>query len=140
MKKVMNTAIIYFVAAMVGGVFYREFTKLNVFSGQTVLGVVHTHLLALGVAVFLLAAILFKVTNLENNRLFRRFFVLYNVSLPLMVTMMTVRGIVQVKELTISNGMNAIISGISGLTHIGVAVALFLFLRAIKKELMEGEK
>lgn len=104
------------------------------------MGVVHTHLLALGVAVFLLAAILFKVTNLENNRLFRRFFVLYNVSLPLMVTMMNVRGIVQVKELTISNGMNAIISGISGLTHIGVAIALFLFLRAIKKELMEGEK
>lgn len=140
MKKIMNTAITYFVAAMIGGVFYREFTKLNAFSGQTVLGVVHTHLLALGVAVFLLAAILFKVTNLENNRLYKRFFVLYNVSLPLMVTMMIVRGIVQVKELTISNGINAMISGISGLTHIGVAIALFLFLRAVKKELVEGEK
>lgn len=140
MKKVMNTAIIYFVAAMVGGVFYREFTKLNTFSGQTVLGVVHTHLLALGVALFLFTAILFKVTNLENNRLYKRFFALYNISLPLMVTMMIVRGIVQVKELTISNRINAMISGISGLTHIGVAIALFLFLRAVKKELMEGEK
>lgn len=140
MKKVMNTAIIYFVTAMAGGVFYREFTKLNVYTGRTTLGVVHTHLLAFGLAVFLFTAILFKVTNLENNRLYKQFFVLYNVSLPLMVSMMIVRGIVQVKELTLSNGLNAMISGISGLTHIGVAIALFLFLRGIKKELMEGEK
>jgi len=67
MKKVMNTAILYFLFAMIGGVFYREFTKINEFSGQTTLSVVHTHLLTLGAAVFLFVAVLFKLTNLERK-------------------------------------------------------------------------
>ena len=29
MKKMINTSMIYFIAAMVAGVFYREFTKLR---------------------------------------------------------------------------------------------------------------
>ena len=35
MKKLLNTAFIYALAAMAGGVFYREFTKFNGFSGRT---------------------------------------------------------------------------------------------------------
>ena len=38
MKKLLNTAFIYALAAMAGGVFYREFTKFNGFSGRTALG------------------------------------------------------------------------------------------------------
>ena len=37
MKKLWNTAFIYFWLAMAGGVFYREFTKFNDYSGETVL-------------------------------------------------------------------------------------------------------
>ena len=48
MKKLLNTAFIYALAAMAGGVFYREFTKFNGFSGRTALGLVHTHLFLLG--------------------------------------------------------------------------------------------
>ena len=33
MKKLLNTAFIYALAAMAGGVFYREFTKFNGFPG-----------------------------------------------------------------------------------------------------------
>ncbi|MHC5228601.1 DUF2871 domain-containing protein [Enterococcus sp. LJL99] len=138
MKKVMNTAIVYFVLAMIGGVFYREFTKLNDFSGQTVLGVLHTHLLALGTAVFLIIAVLFKVTNLENNQLYQKFYVLYNVSFPLMIVMMSTRGVVEVTNTTISRGVDAMISGIAGLSHIGLAVALFMLLISIKKELVNS--
>ena len=29
MKRIINTAIVYFIFAMAGGVFYREFTKWN---------------------------------------------------------------------------------------------------------------
>ena len=47
MKKLLNTAFIYALAAMAGGVFYREFTKFNGFSGRTALGLVHTHLFLL---------------------------------------------------------------------------------------------
>lgn len=138
MKKVMNTAIVYFVLAMVGGVFYREFTKWNDFSGQTVLSVLHTHLLALGTAVFLIIAVLFKITNLENNTLYKKFYLIYNISFPLMIIMMTSRGVVEVMNTSISHGIDAMISGIAGLSHIGLAVALFMLLISIKKELVNS--
>ena len=60
MKKLLNTAFIYALAAMAGGVFYREFTKFNGFSGRTALGLVHTHLFLLGTVFFLLAALFSK--------------------------------------------------------------------------------
>ena len=37
MKKYLNLSLAYAVAAMAGGVFYREFTKLNGFVGVTAL-------------------------------------------------------------------------------------------------------
>lgn len=48
MKKYLNISLIYAVAAMAGGVFYREFTKYNAYTGVTALGKVHTHLFMLG--------------------------------------------------------------------------------------------
>lgn len=53
MKKLINIAFGYALAAMAGGVFYREFTKFNGFAARTALGVVHTHLFLLGCVVFL---------------------------------------------------------------------------------------
>ena len=47
MKKYLNISLICAIAAMLGGVFYREFTKFNSFSGVTALGKVHTHLFLL---------------------------------------------------------------------------------------------
>ena len=57
MKKYLNTALIYAIAAMAGGVFYREFTKYNDFTGVTALGKVHPHLFLLGMLVFLIVAL-----------------------------------------------------------------------------------
>lgn len=48
MKRYMNLALLYAVLAMIGGVFYREFTKFNGFAAKTALGVVHTHYFLLG--------------------------------------------------------------------------------------------
>lgn len=38
MKKYLNISLIYAVAAMAGGVFYREFTKFNGYTGVTAPG------------------------------------------------------------------------------------------------------
>ena len=35
MKRIINTAIVYFIFAMAGGVFYREFTKWNGYTEPT---------------------------------------------------------------------------------------------------------
>lgn len=60
MKKLINTSMIYFILALAAGVFYREFTKFNGFSGSTALGRVHTHLFVLGMLIFLIAALFAK--------------------------------------------------------------------------------
>ena len=47
MKKLLNTSMAYMIAALAGGVFYREFTKFNGYAGETALGKVpvsYTHL------------------------------------------------------------------------------------------------
>ena len=68
MKRYMNMALVYAVLAMAGGVFYREFTKINGFTGQTALGVVHTHYFLLGVMLFLLLVLLEKNFSFTGKR------------------------------------------------------------------------
>ena len=67
MKKSLNLSLAYAVAAMAGGVFYREFTKFSGFDGVTALGKVHTHLFLLGTMVFLLVA-LFAAQGTSRSR------------------------------------------------------------------------
>ena len=60
MKRFATPALLYAVLALAGGVFYREFTKFQDFSGQTTLSVLHTHYFLLGMVVFLLLLLLEK--------------------------------------------------------------------------------
>lgn len=138
MKKIMNTSLIYFVLAMAGGVFYREFTKWNGYTEPTTLGVLHVHLLVMGTVLFLLIALFAKVTDLEKNSLFKKFFVLYNVALPFMVVMMLIRGIVQVLAIDLGKMGNGMLSGFAGLSHIAMMVSLLMLLIALKKEMVKG--
>lgn len=137
MKKMLNISFVYFWLAMAGGVFYREFTKLSEYSGQTMLGRVHTHLFALGVLLFLILALFCKDTSLSQNKSFKKFVVLYNIGLPFMVIMMLVRGIIQVQEVEVSSAVNGMISGFAGISHILVMVALIFLFIALKKEFSE---
>ena len=133
MKKYINYAFSYAVSAMIGGVFYREFTKLNGFVGKTTLGIVHVHLFVLGTILILLLGIFCALTNLEEIKQFKTFWRLYNLALPFMVIMFIVRGIVQVLGIELAKGPNAAISGIAGISHILVAIALVMLFMALKK-------
>ena len=57
-KRYLNTAILYAILAMIFGVFYREFTKFNHFTGKTNLSVMHTHYFLLGMFFFLFLMLL----------------------------------------------------------------------------------
>lgn len=131
MKKYVNVSLVYAVAAMAGGVFYREFTKFNQFTGVTALGKVHTHLFLLGMLVFLLVALFAGRLELEKQKGFALFMKLYNVGVPLTAVMMLVRGVTQVLALPLSRGASAAISGVAGVGHIltGVGLVLLLSLR-----------
>ncbi len=138
MKKYLNYSLAYAVAAMVGGVFYREFTKWNDFSGATMLGKVHAHLFLLGMLMFLLVALFAKNEDLKSQKLFRIFMCLYNVGLPLTAIMMVVRGIPEVLGLSLSRGMNAAISGIAGIGHILIGTGIILLFLSLKKYFVES--
>ena len=132
MKRYLNLSLVYAVAAMAGGVFYREFTKLNGFDGVTALGKVHAHLFLLGTIVFLLVALFAAQGDLRKQRTFRVFLRVYNVGVPLTAVMMAVRGVTQVLGMSLSAGASASISGIAGIGHILTGVGILLLLVSLK--------
>lgn len=133
MKKYLNISLVYAVAAMAGGVFYREFTKFNQFTSVTALGKVHTHLFLLGMVVFLLVALFADRLALEKQKSFSTFMTVYNIGVPLTSVMLLVRGITQVLGLSLSKGASAAISGIAGIGHILTGVGIILLLLALRK-------
>lgn len=133
MKKYLNISLIYAIAAMVGGVFYREFTKWNGFTGVTALGKVHTHLFLLGMLMFLIIALFAERHDLQKQKLFRVFLWVYNIGVPLTAVMLVVRGIAQVLNVSLSSAANASISGIAGIGHILTGVGLVPLLISLKK-------
>ena len=136
-KKYFNLALIYATAAMIGGVFYREFTKWNGFTGATALGKVHTHLFILGMLVFLLVALFSQSMDLEKQKTFRTFMKIYNIGLPILSIMMVVRGVIQVLEFDISSRANSAISGVAGVGHVLVGIGIVLLLLTLKKSAEE---
>lgn len=133
MKKYLNYSLAYAVAAMAGGVFYREFTKFNGFDGVTALGMVHTHLFLLGMMVFLLVALFAAQADLAKQRTFRVFLVMYNIGVPLTAVMMAVRGVTQVLGMSLSSGASASISGMAGIGHILTGAGLILLLVSLRR-------
>ena len=133
MKKYLNLSLAYAIAAMVGGVFYREFTKWNKFTGATALGKVHVHLFLLGMVMFLLVALFAAHSKLAEQKQFRAFMAIYNPGVVLMTVMLVVRGTVEVLGIALSTGASAAISGIAGIGHILVGSGIILLLLALKK-------
>ena len=133
MKKYLNISLVYAIAAMAGGVFYREFTKFNGFTGVTALGKVHTHLFLLGMLVFLVTALFAAHNDLTKFKTFRVFLWTYNIGVPLTAVMLLVRGVTQVLDLSLSAGASAAISGVAGIGHILTGVGIILLLGSLKK-------
>ncbi len=139
MKKYLNLAFVYAVAGLAGGVFYREFTKWNGFSGVTALGFLHVHLLVLGMVLFLLVALFSRALPLEKQRTFRPFLICYNIGLPFTVVMLAVRGVCQVLAVPLSAGADAAISGLAGIAHILLSAGIVLLFLALRSAADEAE-
>lgn len=133
MKKYLNLSMAYAIAAMAGGVFYREFTKWNGFTGVTALGKVHTHLFMLGMIMFLIVALFAERYPLSEQKTFRMFVRVYNMGIPVTSLMMAVRGITQVLDLPLSKGVSSAISGIAGIGHILTGAGMILLLLSLRK-------
>jgi hypothetical protein len=131
-SKSFHAAWIYTLLGLLAGLFYREYTRSKDFEGTTQLAVTHTHLLALGMLLFLVVLALTAVLPIAQLRVFTLFFWFYNAGLVVTVTMMFVHGIIQV------NGDDRdlpAVAGIAGLGHILITVGLVHLFLALKKGL-----
>ncbi|WP_050637858.1 DUF2871 domain-containing protein [Candidatus Stoquefichus sp. SB1] len=133
MKKLLKVSFIYVILALVGGVFYREFTKWNGFTGITSLADIHVHLMVLGVFMFMILALFAQRTKLIEAKKFSLFMILYNVGLGLTVIMMLIRGVTQVLATNLSTGFNAAISGMAGIGHILLGIGIVLLMMILLK-------
>ncbi|MGX7244303.1 DUF2871 domain-containing protein [Enterococcus quebecensis] len=133
MKKLVRVSMFYMIFGLLAGIFYREFTKLNDFTGETQLGVLHTHILILGMFFFLIVLLLEKNFQLTKEKNYKKFYVIYNIGLGITLLMMIVRGVLQV----LSYPESAAISGISGLGHIIITIGLAYFFQVLFKAVKE---
>jgi len=141
MKKLYYSAVTYMALALISGVFFREFTKLNGVYETTALGKVHGHLFSLGFLLFLVALLFEKTCQITKDEMFQFFFIAYHIGLGVSTAAMTTRGILSVLELKgsleLSSGLDASISGISGMGHIVMSIGLVLFVLILKNRLLK---
>lgn len=138
MKRYMNSALLYAILAMIGGVFYREFTKFNGFTAKTTLSVVHTHYFLLGMVLFLLLVVLEKDLSFTGAKT-GRVLAVYHIGLNLTAVMLVVRGVTQVVGTNLSRGADAAISGVAGIGHILLGVSLVLLLLQIRRRVSASQ-
>lgn len=134
-EQIAQASMSYTILGLVSGIFYREFTKMNEFTGVTQLSVLHTHLLVLGMFFFLIVLLLEKVFHLSKEKTFKKFYILYNSGLGLTVLMMIIRGSMQV----LGKGEHAAISGMAGLGHIILSIGLFFFFQSLLSAVKKAE-
>lgn len=135
--KLINTAGIYAILAMAGGVFYREFTKFHGFSGRTTLAFVHTHLFLLGMVFFLMTALFELQVDVSGQKRFSLFWGIYQIGVAVAVAMLIWRGILQVLGTEVSRAIDASISGIAGIGHICIGIGMILYFGLLKKAIAD---
>lgn len=133
MKKSLNYALCYAMLGICGGVFYREFTRFNDFSGVTALGKIHTHFFLLGMFMYLIIALFARHYDLYSMKTFKAFRGIYNTGVPMTGIMLGFRGVFDVLPEKLSAGSDKAISGIAGIGHILTAVGIILLIISLKK-------
>ena len=133
MKKYLNLALVYAIIAMAFGVFYREYTKLNGFAGQTSLAYMHTHYFVLGVIIFLIFALLEKSLEFSALKPVRPALITYNIGLNITCFGFLLRGLNQVWNTNLSAGMDGVTAGIAGIGHALLGISLLVILVQVKK-------
>ncbi len=134
MRRYGTAAVVYTALALAGGVFYREFTKFQGFTGETALSVVHTHYFLLGMMVFLLLALLERSFSF-TTRAVRRGLIVYHIGLNLTAGMLVVRGVLQVLGTELSSGLDASVSGVAGIGHLLLGGSLLLVLLQLRRRM-----
>lgn len=136
-KRYFNAAILYAALALACGVFYREFTKYTGFAGQTNLSVLHAHYFVLGMFFFLVLALLEKSFQFSNGRSVNVWILTYHIGLNITAAGLLLRGLAQATGAALSAGMEASLSGVSGIGHIMLGTGVIALLVLARKRAAE---
>ena len=134
MKRLFNLSFFYLILGLALGIFFREFTKLNDFSGATTLNVAHTHTLVLGFIFFLVIVILEKVFTISNIKYFNIWLITYNIGLLSLISTLVARGILE-----ILNKDFAGLPHIAGTSHAILGLSLIWFMIILKKSIFTNK-
>ncbi len=132
-KRYANMALAYAIVAMIFGVFYREFTKFQRFTGVTNLSVMHTHYFLLGMFFFLLLMLAEKAFAFSDANT-GKIVMMYHLGLNITGLGLLVRGLTQVWGTKTGTAMDASISGIAGIGHLLTGIGVILLLLKIRKK------
>lgn len=135
MKKLLYASFSYAAAGVLSGLYYRELTKANDFSGESQLGLVHTHWLVLGFIVLLIALVLERVFRISAvaPKLSAWFFGVWNAGVVITGGMMLVKGTMVVAG---ADASSKALSGIAGMGHILLTAGLVLLFLALRKAVL----
>ena len=135
-KLLFRSAATWAIIGLVGGVYYREFTRFHDWDHPvfTQLSTVHTHALVLGCLFMLVMLCLERVFSVSRHaRLANKAYVVWNVGVAMTVAMQAVKGSMQVAG--VEAHTSPAIAGISGLGHIVLAVGFALYFHCLAKAL-----
>ncbi|MDU1580328.1 DUF2871 domain-containing protein [Finegoldia magna] len=129
-------SITILIMGLIGGVFYREFTKFYGFTDATHLGKVHVHTLVLGFVVSLLLYLLAK--DMGDAKSLKKPYAIYLAGLTFTIANMVVIGIYEVVREGSDVIVRAAIDGTSGIGHIVLAVGIvWMFVRTYNLKISE---
>lgn len=94
----------------------------------------------LGMLLFILLLLLDKAFGITKHKRFPAFLALHTAGMVLAVSGLAARGICQVKDTALTKGIDAAISGISGMGHILLGAGLVLLFIILKKHLPKKER
>ena len=121
---------------LIGGVFYREFTKFYDFTDVTHLGKIHVHTLVLGFVVSLLMYLLAK--DMNDVKSLKKPYEIYLTGLTFTIVNMVVIGIYEVVCDGADVNVRAAIDGTSGIGHIILGVGIvWMFVKLYNLKIAE---
>ena len=138
-KRYVNAAIGYALLAMAGGVFFREYTRAIGFDGTTALSVVHTHYFVMGMAMFLLLALLEKSFGFSEGKGVAAWVGVYHAGLNVTVAGLVLRGLADTRPEALPAALDGALSGVSELGHIALGVSLIVILLRVRASLIRSK-
>lgn len=123
----LKMGITFLIMGLIGGVFYREFTKIFKYTAKTPLSVVHVHLIVLG---FLFLTILYLIVRSWDSDLnsIKKIYGHYLLGLTMTVATFMLRGIYTITSEGVKLFKDAMLSGVAGLGHLILGVSLVMLM------------